>query len=153
MRAVTDHYSQLLAPVYLWMAGGSQKALPQGAEDLVRLQLVPSRNAAAIDLGAGFGMHSIPLARLGFAVTAIDTSAILLAELRRLGADLPIRAIEDDLLNFTAHMATIPGLILCMGDTITHLPTPDAVALLCGRVAHSLAPGGRCPLHPGSQRC
>ena len=78
MNAVTDHYAQLLAPIYLWMAGGPRKALDLGTADLSTLGLGTSRNTVAIDLGSGFGMHAIPLARLGYAVTAIDSSAILL---------------------------------------------------------------------------
>lgn len=143
INAVTEHYTKLLAPIYLWMAGGARKALDLGAADLSTLGLGPSEGTAAIDLGSGFGMHAIPLARLGYAVTAIDTSAILLTELRRLADGLEIRAIEDDLLNFTAHIVTAPTLVLCMGDTLMHLPHADDVDLLCSRVAASLAPTGR----------
>ena len=143
MSAVTDHYAQLLAPIYLWMAGGPHNALSVGAADLSALGLGTARGAVAIDLGSGFGMHAIPLARLGYTVTAIDTSAILLTELRRLGDGLGICAIEDDLLNFTAHIVTAPSLILCMGDTLTHLSNPGDVDLLCARVVASLAPNGR----------
>lgn len=143
MNAVTDHYAQLLAPIYLWMAGGPRQALDLGTADLSTLGLGTSRDTAAIDLGSGFGMHAIPLARLGYAVTAIDSSAVLLNELRRLGDGLEIRAIEDDLLNFTAHIVTAPTLILCMGDTLTHLSSPGDVELLCSGVAASLAPNGR----------
>ena len=143
MRAVTDHYSQLLAPIYLWMAGGPQHAFDLGAADLAALQLTARQGATTVDLGCGFGMHAIPLARLGFAVTAIDTSALLLTELRRRGEGLGIRAIEDDLLDFATHATTAPDLIVCMGDTLTHLSSPDEVALLCARVADSLAPDGR----------
>ena len=34
-------------------------------------------------------------------------------------------------------------LILCMGDTLTHLDTVDAVGALSRTVANRLAPGGR----------
>jgi SAM-dependent methyltransferase len=88
-------------------------------------------------------MHAIPLARLGFAVTAIDTSPHLLTELRNLGAGLRIHTIEDDLLNFTAHLVRKPDLILCMGDTLTHLSSLSDVELLCAKIGESLAPYGR----------
>jgi len=143
MTAVTDHYAQLLAPIYTWMAGGPQNALNVGTADLSALGLGTASGAVAIDLGSGFGMHAIPLARLGYAVTAIDTSATLLTELRRLADGLSIRAVEDDLLNFTAHIVSAPSLILCMGDTLTHLSNLGEVEILCSRVAASLAPNGR----------
>lgn len=77
MNTVIDHYSKLLASIYLWMAGGAAKALELGAADLATLGLEGSPDLSAIDLGSGFGMHAVPLARLGYAVTAIDSSAVV----------------------------------------------------------------------------
>jgi SAM-dependent methyltransferase len=94
MSAVSDHYQRLLAPIYLWMAGGPEHALTLGAEDLSSLGITTSSGTAAVDLGAGFGMHAIPLAQLGYSVTAVDSSAVLLGELRRFGEGLGIRTIE-----------------------------------------------------------
>ena len=45
--------------------------------------ITPARSGRAVDLGAGCGFQSIPLARLGFAVTAIDIDRKLLDELHR----------------------------------------------------------------------
>ena len=143
MNAVTDHYARLLAPIYLWMSGGPSAALRQGAAELASLNLPHSKGAGAVDLGAGFGMHAIPLARLGYAVTAIDSSAVLLSQLRQLAEGLDIRIVESDLLDFAGHLDASPELILCMGDTLTHLSSTSEVELLCTRVADSLAPGGR----------
>jgi len=42
---------------------------------------------AVLDLGCGPGRHALPLARAGLEVTAIDTSEVLLDELRRRAAD------------------------------------------------------------------
>ena len=90
MASVFSHYETHLAPVYSWMAGGIDHALLQGAADVSAFVDAPGY---AIDLGAGFGMHSIPLARAGFQVLAIDTSAYLLEELRRHSVDLPVRTV------------------------------------------------------------
>ena len=122
MGTVSDHYSQLLAPIYLWMVGGPQVAFSQGAAELSALKVPPSNGAHALDFGAGFGMHAIPLARLGYAVTAIDFSAELLSQLRHLGEGLNIRTVGSDLLAFAfAEWPDVrPEWILCMGDTLTH---------------------------------
>jgi SAM-dependent methyltransferase len=143
MNTATDHYSRLLAPIYLWMAGGPQSALSSGTADLSAAGITPSSGTTAIDLGCGFGMHAIPLARLGYAVTAIDSSPILLAALRQIAEGLEIRAVECDLLEFTAHLEASPALILCMGDTLTHLSNPVDVDNLCSMVTGSLTPGGK----------
>jgi SAM-dependent methyltransferase len=133
----------LLAPIYLWLAGGPEAALRQGAADLSQLGIGRGDGATAVDLGAGFGMHAIALARLGYTVTAIDSSTVLLAQLRQLGEGLGIRAIEGDLLELTAYLDAPAALILCMGDTLTHLSAAADVELLCSRIATALAPGGR----------
>jgi len=143
MNAVTDHYERLLASIYQWMVGGSEFALGLGAADLAALGIGPSAGVPAIDLGAGFGMHAIPLARLGYAVTAIDSSALLSSQLRQLADGLDIRVFEADLREFPACIKAAPRLILCMGDTLTHLSSAVDVDRLCGRVATALAPGGR----------
>jgi len=140
MASTRDHYETHLAPVYLWMAGGIESALALGASDVAGFATAPG---AAVDLGAGFGMHSIPLARLGFSVLALDSSPQLLAELRTHAAGLPVRTVQADLLDFPAHLAGPVDLILCMGDTLTHLEEPADVERLLKAVAPALRPGGR----------
>lgn len=145
MATTTDHYKQLLAPIYTWMVGGTQAALELGAADLADLAGTPPKDALAIDLGAGFGMHTVPLARAGWQVLAVDSSAELLAELNTLAQGLPVTTHCGDLLRFTDHLSPgqQAGLVLCMGDTLTHLESMDAVAELGRQVSTALAPGGR----------
>lgn len=142
MPTVTEHYATHLGPIYVWMAGGSEAALQAGAAEIEALNLPFGHGAVVLDLGAGFGMHSIPLARRGVRVTAIDTSAELLRTLTELGANLPIQAVNDDLLAFQSHITEAPSAILCMGDTITHLPEIGAVESLVERASVELPPGG-----------
>jgi SAM-dependent methyltransferase len=140
MASVFNHYETHLAPVYSWMEGGIEQALSLGAADVAEFLDTPG---GAVDLGAGFGMHSIPLARAGFQVLAIDTSALLLEELRSQSADLPVKTARANLLDFAQYVSTPPDLILCMGDTLTHLQGMNEIAQLLGSVAASLRPGGR----------
>ncbi|MEP7297536.1 MAG: hypothetical protein ABI702_15225 [Burkholderiales bacterium] len=51
--------------------------------------------------------------------------------------------MEADLLDFAAHLSGPAELVLCMGDTLTHLHSPAQVAQLLHAVAGALAPGGR----------
>lgn len=88
-------------------------------------------------------MHSIPLARAGYEVLAIDSSALLLSTLRENSKGLPIRVVESDLLQFRVHMQTPANLILCMGDTLTHLDSVEQVVQLSQEVRRSLLPGGK----------
>ena len=142
MSTATEHYERHLAPVYVWMAGGVEAALQAGSAEIEALKLPATRGAVVLDLGAGFGMHAIPLARKGARVTAIDSSVELLRALTQLGGDLPVRAVNDDLLDFQSHIAEAPSAILCMGDTIAHLPDFGAVERLIGQASVELPSSG-----------
>jgi hypothetical protein len=142
MATVADHYKTHLAPIYLWMAGGFEAAVSRGEAEIESIVPRLSSGATAVDLGAGFGMHAIPLARRGCSVIAIDTSALLLEELRNQAETLPVTTVEDDLLSFQRHMESKADLILCMGDTLTHLPDPPSVEKLFTLAAESVHDGG-----------
>ena len=137
---VASHYKNHLAPIYVWMAGGVEHAAALGASDLAEFLGTPGY---AVDLGAGFGMHTIPLARSGHRVLAIDTCSELLYVLRGQCAGAQVEAIEADLQDFVLHLSGKADLILCMGDTLTHLDSTTQVERLLRNVAGSLRPGGR----------
>ena len=143
MSSVAEHYERILSPVYSWMTGGADAALEAGRAEIDALDLTLPAGALVIDLGAGFGMHAIPLARAGARVIAVDSSEQLLGELRRLAGDLSITLVRDDLLSFRAHVNEKADLVLCMGDTLTHLPEHTNLDFLIQEVAESLVPGGR----------
>src|SRR4026207_1207135 len=104
MITVAEHYANHLGPIYLWMGGGSEAALQAGSVEVEALNLPLTDGALVLDLGSGFGMHAIPLARRGARVTAIDTSSELLRTLEQLAGNLPIQAVTDDLLEFQSHI-------------------------------------------------
>ena len=139
---VSDHYADHLGPIYTWMVGDIDAALSRSSKELDVLSLSPEAGAAAVDLGAGFGLHAIPLARRGFSVLAIDSYDPLLRDLEARAGTLAIRTVHADLLDFRGHVAVPVDVIVCMGDTLTHLPDQTSVAALIAAVAMSLAPGG-----------
>lgn len=142
MATVADHYKSHLAPVYLWMAGGFDDAVSRGAAEIDAVSPNLASGATVVDLGAGFGMHAIPLARRGCSVIAVDTSSLLLDVMKGHAATLPLKVVEDDLLSFQRHLDGQADLILCMGDTLTHLPARSAVETLLSKAAESLGPHG-----------
>jgi SAM-dependent methyltransferase len=145
MNTAKNHYDQQLASIYSWMAG-SPKAAIQRNHDLFRqLEINPSQGLA-IDLGAGSGFQSIPLAELGFSVIAIDFCESLLSELRNRTGNLPILTIHDNLLNFSQSVETPAQIIVCMGDTLTHLDSLESVQSLLLMVESALAAKGKLVL-------
>lgn len=143
METVKDHYDRFLGSVYSWILGDFGNARGKNAAFFQSLGLVPANAATAVDLGCGPGCQSIPLAELGFDVLAIDFCEELLGELRQRASGLPVRAVCDDILNFRCHLTEPAELIVCMGDTLVHLPNEEAVDALIRDVSESLRPGGK----------
>lgn len=142
MAEVSDHYSGHLGPVYSWLVGGVDAALARGEAELDSLSIPEGSGSLAVDLGAGFGMHSIPLARRGFSVLAVDNCAVLLRELEAHMGALPIRSVDADLAMFREHVSGNAQIVMCMGDTICHLEDVSVVRKLISEIAAALAPGG-----------
>ncbi len=143
MADVEQHYDRVLSDVYSWMYGGYDAALARYADFFESRGITPTRSGRAVDLGAGCGFQSIPLARLGFAVTAIDIDRKLLDELHRNAGGLDIAILRGDLLDFERHLPGPIELAVCMVDTLVHLGSKDEVADLLGKVHRALEPGGR----------
>jgi SAM-dependent methyltransferase len=142
MPSVTEHYENHLAPIYVWMAGGWESAIARGRAELDATCPRPCECQLAVDLGAGFGMHAIPLADIGYSVLAIDSSSTLLELIENHRGARPIVAINDDLLSLKEHLKAPAGLVICMGDTLTHLPDRPSVEQLFSDVAEMLVRGG-----------
>ncbi|MGE5340476.1 MAG: class I SAM-dependent methyltransferase [Candidatus Omnitrophota bacterium] len=146
MATVENHYENLLADVYTWTLGGPEVKIEENRRFLEGHQIVPRLSKQAVDLGAGSGFQSITLAEKGFQVTAIDWSQKLLNELIGRKNQLDITPICDNLLNFTVHVSSPLELIVCMGDTLTHLESLEQVELLFQKAYDALEKGGRLAL-------
>ncbi|MGD8898735.1 MAG: class I SAM-dependent methyltransferase, partial [Desulfobacterales bacterium] len=106
-------------------------------------KIQPLETGRAFDLGAGCGFQSIPLAELGFHVIAMDLSARLLGELKNKAAHLPIETMCDDILNFSIYARGNIELVVCMGDTLTHLKALQDVEAVLLQAYAALMPKGR----------
>lgn len=147
MPTTEEHYEQLLAKHYTWMFGTSfdEKVAEQTSLLSKALQTHSGKQQSlAIDLGSGPGFQTIALAQLGFTpVIAIDTSLELLEELCSHAKDLPIQTHHKDLRELPKIAAPAEAsVIVCMGDTLTHLPDRDDVSNLFQAVSSTLAHGG-----------
>ena len=141
--AITTHYDALLATRYTWMMGGLDGCLSSARALLDAVGLTDEGHGAVLDLGAGAGYHARVLASRGFNVTAVDTSDALLNELGEVCAGLPVKTIQCDLLDEAKFAEAGPFmLILCVGDTLTHLTSVKDVDRLIRMAARLLLPGG-----------
>jgi len=143
VESVKDHYDHFLASVYSWILGDFDTARRKYATFFDAIGLHPGKGALAVDLGCGPGCQALPLAAAGYHVLAIDFCQPLLDELDRRAAGLEIRSICDDLCRFRRHLAGPVDLIVCMGDTLVHLPDEARVATLIADICAALKPGGK----------
>jgi 2-polyprenyl-3-methyl-5-hydroxy-6-metoxy-1,4-benzoquinol methylase len=145
MNTMDVHYATHLGPIYEWMVGDLDAALKRSSAELEEMGVpsdTGSPHGTALDLGAGLGLHSVALAKRGFEVTAIDSCRVLMDGFRTRAAGLPITLIDADISAFRAHVGSPCDVILCLGDTLTHLPSFDAVESLLRDVAEALSEDG-----------
>jgi 2-polyprenyl-3-methyl-5-hydroxy-6-metoxy-1,4-benzoquinol methylase len=139
------HYEQLLSPIYRWMLGDFDSALERSRKELEELGIGrASEGARGLDLGAGLGLQTIPLVRLGYLTTAIDASEELLSELSSVCPEA--NAVHGDLLDADTLAPGAYDVVVCMGDTLTHLPSREDVARLLASVRRKLSPHGTLAL-------
>ncbi len=151
------HYESHLAKYYSWIFGGAESCIVANAAFFRSHAIEPRSSKVAIDLGAGSGFQSIPLAQVGFDVVAIDFSRRMLDELAGSigesggganaggggeGSGLGIETIEADILDFDAYAGRNPELIVCMGDTLTHLKSLADVRSLIENCRRELVENG-----------
>jgi len=121
MATVKQHYDTHLADFYSWMAGDFALKQKEFQQFLKKHDIVPGSAKVAVDLGAGHGIQSVALAKMEFKVKAIDFNQQLLDELKVNGKDLGIEVINDDIRSIIKYLDQKPGVVVCWGDTLTHL--------------------------------
>ena len=138
-----DHYKNHLAHFYAWMLGDFEERQNTQLDFFARNNILPGASNVAIDLGAGNGLQSISLARLGFSVVAVDFNKQLLDELLTRKQELPVSMILDDIISFINSYDQVAEVIVCMGDTITHLESISHVEQLLEKISDRLTPDGK----------
>lgn len=142
---IKKHYKNHLSFHYSWLFGDFNEELLKNESFFRTHQLEPQYTKISLDLGAGCGFQTIPLAKSGFRVIAVDFDKYLLNELKSRTNDQPynIYIIENDILNYSCWSGFNPELIICMGDTLTHFPSMDAVNEFILQVYNEMISNGK----------
>jgi hypothetical protein len=140
---VKEHYDKHLGNFYSWMAGDFEVKQKEFQQFLIDHELLPTCSKVAIDLGAGHGIQSVALALVGFTVKAIDFNKQLLDELKNNSKGLDIDVIEDDIKAIKQYAESEPELIICWGDTLTHLDSKKEVEEFVIDICQTLIVGGK----------
>lgn len=146
-RAVEAHYEHLLGERFTWMVGGPAACHSAAKALLDAAGIIAGNGEVSLDLGSGGGYHARTLAERGFEVIAVDSSPALLQELANFCSGFGVTPVHGDLLDERLYRRRAPfALILCVGDTLTHLKTRADADRLIEQSANLLAPGGRLVL-------
>lgn len=140
---VKDHYDKHLGNFYSWYAGDFEKNKNAFKKFCLENNIVPSKSNHAMDLGCGHGIQSIALAECGFNVLAIDFNDQLIAELGIRKKNLPVEIIKEDIRLMKKYGGYRPELIVCWGDTLTHLDSLTEVENLIKESYDVLVDGGK----------
>lgn len=143
---VKEHYENHLAKFYSWMTGDFESNQNEFQNFLTDNNILPVSSKNAIDLGAGHGIQSVSLSKLGFSVTAVDFSKLLLEELKVNSAGRHIDILEGDIKNVKQFSDKRPELIICCGDTISHLENKNEIKNFLKDISDTLIKGGKALL-------
>ncbi|WP_019865717.1 class I SAM-dependent methyltransferase [Methylovulum miyakonense] len=140
---VKEHYEHHLGDFYSWMVGDFETKQQEHQLFLEANQLFPRSTKMALDLGAGHGIQSVSLARLGYTVIAIDFNRQLLAELELNKRQFAITGINDDIRRVREYADPQPEAIICWGDTLTHLESSESARQFIINCCGILADNGK----------
>lgn len=109
------------------------------------LDALPGPPVSVVDAGGGTGQLAVPLARLGYQVTVVDTSAAMLATCaQRAAAEDPalaarIATVQGDVVDVAALLGPASRDAALCHEVVTCVDDPPAVL---GALAGVLRPGG-----------
>ncbi|EQA37596.1 methyltransferase domain protein [Leptospira inadai serovar Lyme str. 10] len=143
MQTPKIHYDTFLAEKYSWMLGDLEQKEGEEEERLRNWGISPKNNGLAWDLGAGNGIQSFPLSKLGFSVLAIDFSSDLLLQLEQRNQGFSVKTKLVDFTSPSLYIGESPELLLCMGDTLTHLESLEQMQTVISLWSYFLKSGAR----------
>ncbi|WP_164228700.1 class I SAM-dependent methyltransferase [Wenzhouxiangella sp. XN201] len=114
------------------------------AEAKQLLELLGHPTGRALDLGCGPGRHTLPLARAGLDVTAVDTSPSLLEQLEDARGELPIETVHADMREYVREADF--DLVIVMWTSFGYFTDEADHRRVLENIRTSLAPGGRLVL-------
>ncbi len=125
------------------MSGGHESQIAKNQKFFSDIGLSAGTGNRALDLGCGSGYQTLALTGLGFEVVAVDTSHPLLDELQSLATGQAVTVVHGDMLEIETWQSYGPyDLVVCMGDTLVHVPSIKAVNTLLADVYKNLRAGG-----------
>jgi SAM-dependent methyltransferase len=143
MATVKEHYDNHLGNFYSWMAGDFVSKQVEFHDFLIEHELLPHITKKAIDLGAGHGIQTIPLAKVGYSVKSLDFNVQLINELTANTKEMDVEVIHEDIREIGQFSGFNPELIVCCGDTLLHLDSKQDIEQFIYGITSVLVKGGK----------
>jgi len=140
---VKEHYDSHLGNFYSWMIGDYETLVSDNISFFDSHNMGDGKGKTAFDFGCGNGVHSMALTHLGYSVVAFDFNKQLLNEFRSRIHGGNVAIVETDFMDFEKHLSVKPDLIICMGDTITHLNNKSDIELIIQKSCNALNEKGQ----------
>jgi 2-polyprenyl-3-methyl-5-hydroxy-6-metoxy-1,4-benzoquinol methylase len=107
-------------------------------------KLDPPKQSPILDVGAGPGRNSLPLARLGHPVDAIELTPIFAEKLSTAATaeNLPVTVTQGDVLDPLLRMKTYRYKLAIATEVLSHFRHPEQVRLFLGKMCDSVLSGG-----------
>lgn len=140
---VKEHYDSHLGNFYSWMIGDYETLVSGNMNYFTSHNMGDGKGKTAFDFGCGNGVHSMALTHLGYSVVAFDFNKQLLNEFRSRSHGENVTIVETDFMDFEKYLSVKPDLIICMGDTITHLNNKSDIELILQKSCNALNEKGQ----------
>lgn len=110
----------------------------------VATQLAKTGNIRILDIGAGTGRNSIPLAKLGHQVDAIELTPVFAEKLSAAATseNLTVNVSPGDVLDPLLRMRPAYYKFAIASEVVSHFRYPDQVRLLLAKMCDALQSGG-----------
>ncbi len=144
MENPTDFYDAL-APMFDVMTDWGARLAAEGPFLNSLLEEVRARRV--LDAACGSGGHALWLARQGYEVAGADVSPVMiaLAQQKAVTAGLDVSFAVSDLVNLrpvNLQPSTIYDAVLCLGNSLPHVPTQAGLVAALREMAGALRSGG-----------
>ncbi len=137
-KTVSDHFADKLETMETEVFGKHPNA------KVIDVAHKLESGSRVLDVGAGSGRNTLPLARMGLEVDAIELAEIFSLQLQSLSdrQSLPIKVIQADILNPLVRLPFGSYQLAVLAEILPHFRDPDQVKLTLMKMCDGVAKDG-----------
>jgi 2-polyprenyl-3-methyl-5-hydroxy-6-metoxy-1,4-benzoquinol methylase len=137
-KTVSEHFGAKLEQMETEVFGKHPNA------KVIDVALKLPQNSRVLDIGAGSGRNTLPLARMNLAVDAIELAEIFSTQLQSLSdrQSLPIKVIQADILDPLVRLPFGHYQLAILAEILPHFRDPDQVRLVLAKMCDGVAKDG-----------